>query len=236
MASQQEKLTRLSTEIFPHFSEEKNAILQAASPSLFALLENPKFHEGQEEELKGIRCGFVFEALAKEEFGYLRSPLMPLRRLEEMIISSMRFDIGFLRRSGESFHRPDILIMKYDESNRIATITRIGEIKLGLWKISAIRRGKILRQRNRFVNDLRRYLDEVAYLRNGDDLKSLTGLPVDEIKLLNEEGGPQIFYILPYEAGVPHAMKDWKIYYSDFSQREVEKITQVLLRTAPSKA
>lgn len=236
MISRQEKINELTTEIFPHFSPEKTTILQSALPSLYALLENPKFHEDQEEELKGIRCGFVFETLAKEEFGYLRSPLMPLRRLEESIISSMRSDIGILRLRGESFHRPDILVMEYDKSSRIVTITQIGEIKLGLWKVSATRLGEILKQRNRFVDDLREYLGEVAYLRNGSDLESLFGLPIDNIKLLTEEEGLQLFYVLPHKARVPHAMKKWKIYHSDFSQQEIEEITQALLRTTPSKA
>lgn len=234
MTPKQEKASRVSLEIFPPLSPEKGTILQSALPSLLALWGNPEFHQGSEEKSLGTRGGLVFETIAREEVNFLRSPLEPIRRLEELIISSMESDIGILRSSRERFYRPDILGMEYDRPSQVVTITRVGEIKLGLFGISSARLKKILRQRKRLIGDLRQFVDEVNL--HSSNLESLIDLPVQKIRLLNEEEGLELFYVLPYEARVPYSMRKWKIYHSDFSHREIEEITQALLRAVSSTA
>lgn len=230
MPSQPEISKELPPEIFLSLSPEKASIVNSAQPSLFALLENDEFHQGPKEKLLRARCGLVFETLAREEFHSLHHTPKLLRRLEELIITSMKSDIGILRPPappGESYHRPDILVMEYEKSSQVVTITQIGEIKLGLLRGAAERLGKILEQHDRLIGDLKKYLGEIDL--QSSNLESLTGLSVKEIELLTEEKGRELFYILPYRAAVLRSMKDWKIYHSDFSRQEIEKITQALL-------
>lgn len=236
MASQPEISTELSSEIFPSLSPEKANILKSAQPSLLALLENPEFHQHPEEESFGPRCGLVFETLAREEIKSPHSPLKDLRRVEKLMITSMGSDIGFLRPRGLSFHRPDIIVMEYDESSQIVTITKVGEIKLGLWETSPNQLKRVWQQHNRLIEDLRDYLKKLHRFRNSQELESLFKLPVRKIKLLTEEEGLEFFYIIPRNATAPLSMKDWEIRHSNFSQQEIEKITQTLLEAAISKA
>jgi hypothetical protein len=236
MASQQEISTELSPEIFLSLSPEKANILKSAQPSLFALLENPEFHQHPEEESFGPRCGLVFETLARKEIKSPHSPLKPLQRLEKLMITSMSSDIGFLIPPGLSFRRPDILVMEYDEVSKVVTITRVGEIKLGLWATSPDQLKRIWQQHDELINDITNYLGKLHQFRDSRELESLFKLPVQKIRLLTEEEGLELFYVIPRDATIPPSMKDWKIHHSNFSQQEIEEITQALLKAAVSKA
>lgn len=217
-------------------SREKETVLQRALPFLFALLKNPKFNEGEGKKLEAIRHGLVFEVIAKEEFKSLRNPSKPLRRLEKLIISSMKSDIGFLRPPGpseEKLYRPDILVMEYDKQNQIVTITQVGEIKLGLWGLSPKRLEKVWKQRKRIIPSLKQFLDEAALLKESGNIEKLIGSPVRQINLLSQEKGLKFFYVLPHGRRIPPSIKGkWEIRYSCFSYQDIKRTTQTLLRTA----
>lgn len=240
MISQPEILTELSPAVFPSLGPEKDAIIESAQSSLFALWGNDEFYQGRGEKLFSSRCGLVFETLAKEEYHSLHNTPESLRCLGELIIGSMDRDIGVLTPHKLSLCRPDILVMKHDPSNQIVTITEIGEIKLGLRGTSLDQSERIWQQHDKLIGALRTYLEELHQFRNGQELESLFRLlkfesPPQKIRLLTEEEGLEFFYIIPYNATAPPLMEDWKIYHSNFSQQEIEKITQALLEAAVSK-